>query len=143
MLMDRQTMVSRIVRPLIGKQYTLGHDTIDNDIRVIASGWLCAVNCEQIQFPFLIARLKKLMRVHFDHEATLMHSAGGTLCGCHRREHQTLLDMCDQAASLSSNSWQRTQSLLANKFPKLIRDHIACMDQIAVIFINTNTAQLQ
>ena len=143
MLMEERSMISRIVRPLIGKQCTLGHDMIDGDIRAIADGWFCAVNCEQIQFPFRIARLKKLMRVHFAHEAALMHSAGGVLCGCHRQEHQTLLDVCDQAATLGTNNWQRTQSLLRNRYPKLMRDHIACMDQIAVIFININTDQLQ
>lgn len=138
-------MISRIVRPLIGKQYTLGHDAIDGDHRAIADGWFRAVNCEPIQLPFLIARLQKLMRVHFDREAALMHSAGGMLCGCHRQEHQTLLDVCDQAAELSGKNWRRTQSLLRSKFPKLIRDHIAFTDQIAVLFINANskTAQMQ
>jgi hemerythrin len=143
--MEKLSMTSRIVHPLIGKQYVLGHDVIDGDHRVIADGWLCAINCEQIQFPFLITRMMKLMRMHFDHEATLMHAAGGVLCECHRQEHQTLLDVCDRAAALSSKNWRRTQSLLRGKFPKLIRSHIACTDQIAVLFINANskTAQMQ
>jgi hemerythrin len=145
MPMEEQSMISVTVRPLIGTQHTLGHDVIDGDHWAIAGGWYRAVNCEQIHFPFLIAQLKKLMRVHFDHEIALMEAAGGMLCECHRQEHQTLLNVCDQATVLSAKNWQRTQSLLRNKFPKLIRNHIACTDQIAVLFINANskTAQMQ
>ena len=134
-----QLMTCSIIRPLIGKQYVLGHEAIDDDHRVIADGWYRTVNCEQIQFPFLIARLKKLMRLHFDHEAALMHSAGGMLCECHRQEHQALLDVCDQAAALGAKNWRRAQSLLRRRFPKLIRSHIACTDQIAVLFINSRS----
>ena len=67
-----------------------------------------------------------------------MHSSGGMLCKCHQSEHLTLLDLCDQAAALSTTNWRRTQSLLRIKFPKLIREHINGMDQIAVLFINSN-----
>jgi hemerythrin len=129
-----------IIRPLIGERYILGHDLIDSDLKAIADGWSRAVTCEQIQFPFLLARMKKLMRSHFSHEAVLMRSSGGMLCECHQREHGVLIELCDKAAAQSVNNWRRTQSLLRNKFPKLIRDHIAGMDQIAVLFINTNMA---
>lgn len=127
-----------IIRPLIGNRYDLGHEVIDTDHQAIADGWLRTVNCEPIQFPFLIARLKKLMKTHFEHETALMQMAGGMLCECHRIEHQTLLDLCNRAAVLSTTNWQKTQSVLRNKFPKLIRSHIACMDQVAVLFINTH-----
>jgi len=132
-------MVVGPVRSFITRRDMLGHSVIDCDHHAIADGWYRAVNCEPIQFPFLIARLKKLMRVHFDHEAALMHSAGGGLCDCHRMEHQALLDLCDQAAALSTKSWSKSQSLLRNRFPKLVRSHIASMDQIAVLFINANS----
>ena len=136
-------MVDAAMRPLIGRKYALGHDAIDGDHMAIADGWFRAVNCEQIQFPFLIARMTKLMKVHFDHESTLMHLAGGTLCECHRQEHQMLLDLCDKVAALSGKNWRRAQSLMHNKFPKLIRNHIAYMDQIVVLFINTNNKVVQ
>lgn len=131
-------MGGKILRPLIGERLVLGHDLIDGDLRTIADGWLRAVTCEQIQFPFFIARMKKLMSVHFDHEAVLMRSSGGTLCECHRHEHRTLMDLCDQAAVQGVRNWSRAQSLLRNKFPKLFRNHIVGMDQFAVLFINTN-----
>jgi len=85
------------VHALIGRQHTLGHDVIDSDHMAIADWWLRAVNCEQIQCAFFIARLKKLMQDHFHHEAALIQGAGGRLCDCHRREHQMLLDVCDRA----------------------------------------------
>lgn len=127
-------------RPRIRKLPTLGHDVIDSEHSAIAEQWYRTVNCEPLQFPLLIARLKKLMASHFDHEAALMERAGGHLCGCHLREHQTLLDLCDRAHELSSRSWHKAQSLLRTKFPRLIRDHVMYMDQIAVLFINTNEA---
>lgn len=130
-------MLARDGRPLLGKLHVLGHDVIDGDHRAIADGWQRAVDCEQIQFPFLIARLKKLLRVHFDHEAALMSRAGGTLCRCHRNEHQLLLDVCDYADAHADANWRRAQSLLRNKFARLMRRHIVQMDQVAVLFINS------
>lgn len=124
------------VRPLLGKRYLLGHEWIDGELSAIADGWLRAVSCEPIQFPFFIFRMKKLLRSHFDHEAILMRSSGSSLCECHHQEHRTLIDLCDQANALSANDWRRTQSLLRKRFPKLIRDHIIGMDQIAVLFID-------
>lgn len=133
-------MTRRDTRPLIGKRHQVGHDAIDFDHRAMADCWTQAVTCEQMQFPFFMARLKKLMRLHFDHEAALMERAGGRLCECHRREHRMLLELCDQATALSRRNWRRAQSLLRNKLPKLVRDHITSMDQIAALFINTSGA---
>jgi len=132
-----------VIRPLIGSRYQVGHEVIDTDHKIIADGWFRAVNCEPIQFPFLIGRLKKLMKTHFEHETALMQMAGGMLCDCHRTEHQTLLDLCERAAVLSNTNWQRTQSVLRHQFPKLVRSHIACMDQVAVLFINTQARAAQ
>ncbi len=133
-------MANRIIRPLIGRNCVLGHDTIDLDHMAIADCWYRAVNCEQIQFPFLIARLKKAMGDHFNREAALMERAGGALCRCHRQEHQTLLDLCNDASALGRTNWRKSQSLLQSKLPKLIREHIMFTDQLAVLFINTNGA---
>jgi len=136
-------MLTRPLRPLIGRQHALGHEVIDLDHKAIADWWLRAVNCEQIQFPFSLARLKRLLRSHFDHEAALVQQAGGVLCARHRSEHQTLLDLCDQAAAESRQNWRRTQALIRSRFPKLVRDHIVSMDQCVVLFLNTTgpTAQ--
>jgi len=131
-------MAGRSARPLIGRQHTLGHAVIDTDHREIADWWHRAVNCEPIQFSFFVARLKKLMRDHFDHEAALMEWAGGRLCECHRREHQMLLDLCDRAAVLSRSNWRKARALLRTELPRLVREHIISMDQLAVLFINTN-----
>jgi hypothetical protein len=124
--------------PLIGQRHLLGYEWIDRDLRAIADGWHSTVTCEPIQFLFLMARMKKLMRLHFGREASLMQSAGGVLCECHESEHRMLIDVCNEASAHSAKNWRRTQSLLRNRFPKLIRDHIALMDQIAVLFIEAN-----
>lgn len=136
-------MANRIARPLLGRRHRVGHDAIDFDHRAMANCWSQVVTCEQLQFPFFVARLKKLMRTHFDHEAALMAQAGGQLCECHRREHRRLLDVCEEASALSQQNWRKAQSLLRRKLPKLVREHIDSMDQIAVLFINTNRARVR
>lgn len=132
-------MTYRSMRPLIGKNHEVGHAVIDSDHLVVAECWKQAVSCEPIQLPFQIARLKKLMRNHFDREAALMKGAGGELCACHRQQHNALLGLCDRASALSSHKARKAQTLLRYQFPKLIREHINCMDQIAALFINTST----
>jgi hemerythrin len=136
--MPGRKLIIRNDRPLIGRQHLLGHDVIDTDHLAIADWWLQTVRCEPVQFPFFLARLKKLMRTHFDHEVTLMEEAGGQMCACHRYEHQMFLALCDQASALSRTHWKKTQSLLRTKFPKLFREHIVLTDQLTVLFINTN-----
>lgn len=133
-------MLHRIDRPLFDRRHMLGHAEIDGDHMAIAEGWLRAVNCEPIAFPFFIARLKRLMKTHFDHEAALMLASGGSLCECHRKEHLGLLQLCDEASALNAGNWRQTQSLLRKTFPKLMRNHIAEMDQIAVLFLNERQA---
>ena len=83
-----------------------------------------------------IARLKKLMRMHFEREARLMLEAGGEMCACHRHDHQTLLELCDQSSALGRSNWTKAQSLLRTTLPRLVREHIVSMDLFTVMFIN-------
>ncbi len=130
--------IIRSVRPLIGPQHALGHEGIDSDHLAIADWWLRTVQCEPVQFAFFVARLKKLMREHFDREATLMEKTGGQMCECHRQEHRMLLALCDQANALSGCHWRKARSLLRAELPPLFRKHIISMDQLTVLFINTH-----
>lgn len=122
---------------MIGRQYALGHNVIDSDHFAIADWWLRTVTCEPIQFAFFVARLKKLMRTHFDHEAWLMQEAGGQMCECHNQEHRMLLTLCDQASVLGRFHCKKAQSFLRTELPKLVREHIISMDQFTVLFINS------
>jgi len=122
---------------LIGRQYALGHDVIDADHFAIADWWLRTVTCEPVQFAFFMARLRKLLQTHFDHEAWLMQEAGGRMCECHNQEHRMLLTLCDQATALGRARLKTAQSLLRTKFTKLVREHIISMDQLTVLFINS------
>jgi hemerythrin len=133
---ERQTVI-RDVRPLIGRLHLLGHEVIDADHLAIADWWFRTVNCEPIQFEFFVARLKKLMQRHFDHEAMLMEEAGGRMCRCHNQEHEMLLALCDRARALGRSHWPRARSLLRTHLPRLVREHIICMDQLTVLFINS------
>ncbi len=48
-----------------------------------------------------------------------------------------LLALCDRASALSRTRWQRAQSLLRTELPKSVREHIISMDQLTVLFINS------
>ena len=119
----------------------LGHDQIDSDHLEITTCWSRLVSCQPIQFPFLMARLKRLMRNHFAREQEIMRQHNSTLCACHQQEHENLLGLCDEAARLNESDWRAARSLLKAEFPKRVREHIICMDQLLVLFINTNGDQ--
>jgi hypothetical protein len=48
--------------------------------------------------------------------------------------------VCDQAQALSGISWRKARSLLRTDLPRLVREHVISMDQLTVMFINTNAA---
>ena len=52
--------------------------------------------------------------------------------------HQALLDFLRSCGGSERREMARAQSLLRNRLPT-VRRHIASMDQMAVLFINTNS----
>lgn len=128
-------MILRINRPLIGKKHALGHSEIDSDHFAIADWWMKVTLCEPVALPFHIAGLRRMMRNHFSREAALVEAAGAPFCCAHRCEHDTMLELCDDAYELSARSLRAARALLRNKLPRLMRDHINSMDQIAVLII--------
>ncbi|HEX2654456.1 MAG TPA: hypothetical protein VHN11_12490 [Xanthobacteraceae bacterium] len=137
-------MAGAIIRPITRKLRTerLGHDAIDADHAEISACWFQAVNCEPIQLPFLIARLKKLMTNHFTREDAIMRHAASSLCSCHRHEHEMLLGLCDRGAKLGESDWRAAQRLLRDEFPKRVHEHIICMDQMLVLHLNVSSASI-
>lgn len=133
-------MAGTIVRPMSRQLRTerFGHDIIDADHIEISDCWFQAVNCKPIQFPFLIARLRRLMANHFTREDAIMRDAASALCSCHRQDHEMLLGLCDRAAKLGEIDWQAAQRVLRRDFPKQVREHIICMGQMLVLHINTS-----
>ena len=127
--------VHHIVRPLIGKNHRLGHAQIDSDHFAIADWWMKTTLCEPVALAFHIAGLRKAMRSHFFREAALVEAAGTPFCYCHRREHSVMLELCDDAYELSARNLRSARALVRNKLPRLMRDHINSMDQIAVLII--------
>lgn len=133
-------MAREIVRPFNRKLLParLGHEAIDSDHMEISNCWYRAVNCGPLQFPFLIARMKKAMQKHFARESEIMRRFDRSLPVCHQIEHDLLLHFCDNVAKLSQHSWAKAQVLLRRDFPRRIREHIICMDQLVVLCVNTN-----
>lgn len=66
-----------------------------------------------------------------------MKDFDSALCACHQKEHDALLNFCDYAAKISEYNWQLSQALLRRDFPRYIREHIICRDQLLVICVNT------
>jgi len=127
--------VHRLRQPLIWKRHALGHTEIDTDHTTIANWWMKAAHGEAIALPFHVAALRKAMRTHFSREAALVEAAGTTFCDCHRREHDAMLELCDNAYELSGRNARGARRLLRNELPRLVRGHIDSMDQIAVLII--------
>lgn len=127
-----------VTQPLIGKRHTLGHSGIDRDHFAIADWWMRVTQCEPIALPFHIAGLRKAMRDHFGREAALVEAAGTAFCSCHRNEHDALLELCDDAYALSRHNLRSARALLRSRLPRLMRDHINSMDQIAVLIIRAS-----
>lgn len=125
----------RINPPLIGRKHALGHAQIDNDHFAIADWWMKATQCEPIALPFHIAALRRTMRSHFRREAALVEAAGTPMCCDHQNEHDGMIELCDDAYALSERNGRAARALLRNKLPKLMRNHINSMDQIAVLII--------
>ena len=126
---------SRITQPLIDRRHRLGHDAIDSDHAALSACWVDAVNCRPIEFPLRLARLKKLMARHFEHESALLVQKGQALCRYHHVEHRMLLELCDQIAACHGRDRQQAQSLLRNQFAERVREHIVTMDQCAVLLM--------
>jgi hemerythrin len=137
-------MAGAIIRPITRKLRTerLGHDAIDADHAEISACWFQAVNCEPIQLPFLIARLKRMMTNHFTREDAIMRHAASSLCSCHRHEHEMLLGLCDRGAKFGESDWRAAQRLLRDEFPKRVHEHIICMDQMLVLHLNVSSASI-
>jgi hemerythrin len=135
-------MAREIVRPFNRKLLPerLGHEVIDSDHMEISNCWYRTVNCGPLQFPFLIARMRKLMQKHFASEAEIMRRFDRSLPICHQTEHELLLRFCDNAAKLSQYGWAKAQRLLRRDFPRHVREHIICMDQLVVLYVNTDGA---
>jgi hemerythrin len=133
-------MSREIVRPFSRKLLPerLGHEGIDSDHMEISNCWCLTVNCGPLQFPFLVGRMKKLMQKHFASEAAIMRRFDRSLPPCHQTEHDLLLRFCDDAAKLSQYSWAKAQRLLRRDFPRHVREHIICMDQLVVLYVNTH-----
>jgi hypothetical protein len=125
----------RINRPLIGHKHALGHAQIDSEHFAIADWWMKATLCRPIALPFHIAGLRKTMRSHFSREAGLVEATGMPFCLGHQREHETMLALCDEAYELSGRHQRAARALLRQKLPRLMRDHINSMDQVAVLII--------
>jgi hemerythrin len=128
-------------RPLIGPRHALGHAAIDVDHFAIAEAWAAVMHSAPIALPLRIARLRKVMRTHFDNEAALVEAAGTAFCRCHRQEHDEMIAICDEALAQSERKPRTARSILRRALPPIVRGHIDSMDQIAVLIINSAAEQ--
>lgn len=126
-----------MIRPLIDRRHYLGHPAIDADHAAIGDLWLHAVQAGRLELPLHLARLKKALQKHFEHEAALLAKAGRSLCPGHQEEHNSLLKLCSEASNLCQYDWRKSRSLLRNKLARVMREHIISMDLCAVLTLRT------
>lgn len=132
-----------VLNRLVGNQRALGEVVIDGGYRSVAECWWHATTCDELHFPLLNARLRKVLTTLHDNERALVERTGSTLCGCHKEEHEALLTVCREAQDLETCNWRRARSLLRYQFRKLFREHMICMDSVTVLFIRTSLASSQ
>jgi hemerythrin len=124
-------------RPLIGSRDALGHREIDADHLAISDAWLAAMRCKAVALPFHVARLARVMQRHFDHEAELVEATGVPFCWCHHNEHEAMLAICREARATCEREPHKARRLLRTELSAQVRRHVATMDQVAVLIINT------
>jgi hemerythrin-like metal-binding protein len=119
------------------KHLVIGHDVIDADHKVIVECCNQLGSCSAGEFEFLIRRLRNLLADHFHHEAALLEAAGSKLCGCHQRDHDDLLEICDRVIKLHRQDHRAAQRLIREDLARALRLHIAYRDQIIALRLNT------
>jgi hemerythrin len=126
-----------MIKPLINRRLLLGHPVIDLELAEIGRHWLRAVSCEALEFPLNLARLRKVMARHFEHEAELIAQTKRGLCTHHQADHKSLLDVCGEASALYDLNLRKSRSLIRHTLAKMMRQHIIYSDQCAVLIMHT------
>lgn len=119
------------------KHLVIGHDAIDADHKIIVECCNQLSSCNAGEFEFLIRRLRTLLADHFRNEAALLEAAGSSLCGCHQRDHEDLLEICDRIIKLHQQDHRAAQRLIREDLARALRLHIAYRDQIVALRLNT------
>lgn len=126
-----------MIKSLIDQRHCLGHPAIDSDHAIIGELWLHAVDASQLEMPLHLARLRKSLKRHFEHEAALLAEVGQSLCRGHQAEHDALLQLCSEASDICGQDWRKSRSLLRNRLAHMLRGHIMSMDLCAVLTLHT------
>ena len=92
---------------------TVNLSEIDAEHAAIGEAWLATMRCRVVALPFHVARLAKVMRQHFDHEARLVEAAGTPFCWCHHNEHEAMLAVCGEALSTAEHDPRKARALCA------------------------------
>jgi hemerythrin-like metal-binding protein len=119
------------------KHLVVGHDAIDADHKVIVECCNQLGSCTAGEFEFLVRRLRNLLADHFRNEAALLEAAGSKLCGCHQRDHDDLLEICDRTIKLHRQDHRAAQRIIREDLARALRLHIAYRDQIIALRLNT------
>lgn len=119
------------------RHLAIGHDAIDADHKIIVDCCNQVAVCDLAEFEFLIRRLQVLFIDHFRKESDLLASVGGTLCSCHRVDHEELLAICDRAKKLHLRDHRAAQRLIRRDLARALREHIVYRDQVVALRLNS------
>lgn len=120
------------------KHLAIGHDALDADHKIIVDCCNQVVACGPVEFELLIRRLRILFVDHFRREAELLAAVGGTLCKCHRCDHEELLTLCDRAMRLHLRDHRAAHRLIRRDLVQALRQHIAYRGQVVALRLNSS-----
>jgi hemerythrin-like metal-binding protein len=115
----------------------VGHDAIDADHEAIfrCCSEIAAANAGALEIQ--LYRLRSLLSHHFEHEELLLKQAGSRLCGCHCRDHELFLELCDRAIEANREERSNSRKLILRELLPALQDHIAYRDQLIALHLNS------
>lgn len=115
----------------------IGHDAIDADHEAIVACCNDIAKADSHALEFQLHRLRGLLTSHFQNEEALLKQAGSRLCGCHTRDHELFLDLCDRAIESNRAPKSPSRRLILRDLIPALREHIAFRDQLIALHLNT------
>jgi len=119
------------------RHLAVGHDAIDADHETIVECCNEIAKTTASALEFQLHRLRALLASHFQNEESLLKNAGSNLCGCHARDHELFLLLCDRAILANRDGSTSSRRLILRELLPALREHIAFRDQLIALHLNT------
>lgn len=119
------------------RHIAVGHDAIDSDHEAIVECCNQIAEATSNALEFQLRRLRTLLASHFENEELLLAAAGSRLCGCHARDHELFLELCDRAIEANRTAHDLSRRVILRDLIPALREHIAYRDQLIALHLNS------